>query len=88
MSIEIKGVTKDETAYDKYVQFTYAGESYSILLHWDKYDGYDLTFTKVDETYTTIDDPEWAINWEENNDESLAYTLDGLTDEVLEASYL
>ena len=88
MSIEIKGVTKDETAYDKYVQLTYAGESYSILLHWDKYDGYDLTFTKVDETYTTIDDPDWAINWEDNEVESLASVIDSLSDEALEASYL
>ena len=81
MSITINGVTKEETAYDKYVQFTYEGESYSATLHWDKWDGYDLTFKD-------IDDPEWAINWEDNNDESLAYTLDGLSDEVLEASYL
>jgi hypothetical protein len=36
-----------------------------------------------------VDDPEWAINWEDNNDgESLAYVLDGLTEDVLEASYL
>jgi hypothetical protein len=89
MSIEIKSVTKDETAYDKYVQFTYEGESYSVLLHWDKYEGYEITFTELNKVYQWIDDPEWAINWEDNNDnESLAYVLDNLTDEALEASYL
>ena len=81
MSIKINTVTKEETAFDKYVQFTYEGESYSALLHWDKWDGYDLSFTDIDE-------PEWAINWEWNNGETLAYILDGLTDEVLEESYL
>jgi hypothetical protein len=81
MSIKIKSVTKEETAYDKYVQFTYEGESYSVLLHWDKWDGYDLSFTDIDE-------PEWATNWEWNDGETLAYILDGLTDEVIEESYL
>jgi hypothetical protein len=82
MSIKIDGIVKEETAYDKEITLTYDGESYAVRLHWDKWDGYEITFTEVD-------DPEWAINWEDNNDgESLAYVLDGLTDEVLEASYL
>ena len=88
MSIEIKGITKEETAYDKYVQFTYEGESYSVLLHWDKWDGFDLTFTELDSTRNWIDAPDWAITWDENNEESLGYTLECLTDEALEASYL
>jgi hypothetical protein len=81
MSIEIKGVTKEEVAFDKYIQFTYEGESYSVLLHWDKWDGYDLTFIEVAE-------PKWVSEWEDSQQyggESLEYTLDGLTDEVLES---
>jgi len=82
MSIKIESITKEDTAYDKEITFTYEGESYSVLLHWDNCDGYDLTFLD------TVS-PDWADNWEDNNDgESLAYVLDGLTDEVLEASYL
>ena len=81
MSIEIKGITKEDTAYDKEIAFTYEGQEYAVTLHWDKWDGYDLTFTDIDE-------PEWAINWEWNDGETLAYVLDGLTDKVLEASYL
>jgi hypothetical protein len=88
MSITINGITKEETAYDKYVQFTYEGESYSALLHWDKYDGYEVTFTEVGKIYSTINDPEWAINWEDSNENSLCFVLDDLTDETLEASYL
>jgi hypothetical protein len=82
MTIEIKGISKEETAYDKEMTISYEGQEYEIVLHWDKWDGYDVRFTNADE-------PEWATNWEDNNDgESLAYVLDGLTDEVLEASYL
>jgi hypothetical protein len=89
MSIEIDGVVKEETAYDKEITLTYKGESYAVRLHWDKWDGYEITFTDTTNTRNWIDTPDWAINWEDNNDgESLAYVLDGLTDEVLEASYL
>jgi hypothetical protein len=77
MSIEINGIDKEEIAYDKSIQFTREGESYVVLLHWDKWDGYDLTFNNCDE-------PEWATNWDWNNGETLAYVLDGLTDEILE----
>ena len=78
MSFTIQDVTKRDTAYDKEITFIYKRKTYSVLLHWDTYDGYDITFND-------IDDPKWAINWEDNNDgESLAYVLDGLTDEKLE----
>jgi hypothetical protein len=89
MSIKIDGIVKEETAYDKEITLTYEGESYAVRLHWDKWDGYEVTFTDTANTRNWIDTPDWAINWEDNNDgESLAYVLDGLTDEVLEASYL
>ena len=88
MSFTIQGVTKDETAYDKYIQFTYEGETYSVYLHWDKWDGYEVNFTEIDKTHNWIDDPEWAISYEDNDVESLAYVLDNLSDETLEASYL
>ena len=78
MSITINGIVKEDTACDKEITLTYEGQEYAVRLHWDKWDGYEVTFTD-------IDDPEWAINWEDNNDgESLAYVLDGLTDEKLE----
>jgi hypothetical protein len=78
--IEIKGITKEETAYDKEMTISYEGQEYSIILHWDKWDGYEIFFND-------IDTPDWAIDWEENNDnESLAYLLDGLTEQILEAS--
>jgi len=82
MSIKINGVVKEETAFDKEITLTYEGQEYAVCLHWDKWDGYEVTFTE-------IDDPEWATNWDDNNDgESLAYVLDGLSENVLEESYL
>lgn len=77
MSIEIKGVVKEDTAYDKEITLTYEGEEYAVRLHWDKWEGYDITFIEVDE-------PDWAANWDDNSEESLAYLLDGLTDDILE----
>ena len=77
----IEGVSKEEVSYVKEMTITYDGQQYEVLLRWDKWDGYELDFIGSD-------NPEWAINWEDNNEESLAFTLDGLTDEVLEESYL
>ena len=82
MSISIKGVTKEDTAYDKRITFEREGVEYSVLLHWDSYDGYDLSFEE-----TT---PDWVWEWDEDehDNETLASVLDGLTDRVIEESYL
>ncbi len=77
----IEGVTKEETSYTKEMTITYDGQQYEVLLRWNNWDGYNLDFINSDE-------PEWAIEWEDNNEESLAYTLDSLTDQVIEESYL
>ena len=73
----IEGVSKQETSFAKEMTITYDGQQYEVLLRWNNWDGYELDFINSDE-------PEWAIEWEDNNEESLAYTLDNLTDEVLE----
>jgi hypothetical protein len=86
--MEIKGVTKEQTAYDKRITFEREGVEYSVLLHWDSYDGYELHFL---DGRNFIADPEWAVQWQDSQqygEESLEYTLDSLTEEVLEASYL
>jgi hypothetical protein len=89
MNITIKGVTKEDTAYDKRITFEREGVEHSVLLHWDAYDGYDLQFL---DGKSYIADPEWVSEWqekaEEENTESLEGILDGLTDEVIEESYL
>jgi hypothetical protein len=88
MKIEIASATKEETAYDKWVVFKYEGQEYSVLLHWDKWDGFDLTFTEVGNHRQWIDAPDWAITWDEDNEDSLGYTLEELSDNLIEESYL
>ena len=88
MSIIIKGITKEETAYDKRITFEREGVEYSVLLHWDAYDGYDLQFL---DGRNYIADPDWVSEWQDAQQygaESLEYFLDGLTDDVIEESYL
>ena len=87
MSITIKGVTKQDTAYDKRITFEREGVEYSVLLHWDAYEGFELNFLDS-RAFTST--PEWAICFEdeEGEGESLEYSLDALTDKVIEESYL
>jgi hypothetical protein len=81
MSIELLSMDKTETAYDKRISFNYEGQEYLVNLHWDTHDGYDITFLD------TVS-PDWADDWTNEIGESLAYTLDELSDEMLESSYL
>jgi hypothetical protein len=85
--MEIKSVAKEDTAYDKYLRFTHEGQEYSVILHWDKWDGYELQFTELDVTRKWIDTPDWAIDWEDEYNDTLAQKLDELTDEIIEESY-
>jgi hypothetical protein len=79
--MEIELISKEETSYVKEIIFTHNEEKYEVLLNWDSWSGYDITFKDREA-------PEWAVNWEDNNEESLAFTLDTLTDRTLEESYL
>lgn len=88
MSIELLSAGKTETAYDKRISFTYEGQEYLVDLHWDTHDGYDLSFTDTSGSYGSVPEPEWAANWTNKIGESLAYALDELSDEMMEASYL
>lgn len=89
MSLTIKSVTKQDTAYDKRITFEREGVEYSTLLHWDSYDGYDLSFADRQGYYTSSHTPDWAIEWDEDKEgDTLESILDRLTDEVIESSYL
>ena len=80
MSIEIITKEKEDTAWDKRITFTHGGETYSVLLHWDSYDGYDLNFL---DGRKFISHPKWANDWEDSQQygtDSLEYTLDSLTE--------
>jgi hypothetical protein len=81
--IKVSSVKKEDTAWDKHIRLTYEDKEYLAILHWDKWDGYEL-ISFIDPSGKWIDTPEWAINWEENNEKSLNYVLDELSDEKIE----
>jgi hypothetical protein len=92
MSIIIKGITKEDTAWDKNITFEREGVEYRVLLHWDSYDGYDLNFLDNEHSFARfIPNPEWVNEWQDSQQygaESLEYTLDCLTEEALEVTSL
>lgn len=75
--ITIKSVTKEITAWNKEITFEREGETYTVTLYWNKYDGYELVF-QGNAGHT----PEWAQEWidTENGDENLYEILDNLTE--------
>jgi len=85
--LKISGTSKVEKSYEKQITFTRGGSTYYARLYWESGEGFDLTFTNAEgESITT---PKWAVDWEEEEqdltyEESLAFTLDQLTDEKLE----
>lgn len=81
MNIEIKESSTRDTAYDKFIKFTYEGQEYSVFLHWDSYEGYDMNFTELENTGKWISDPDWVEDFDYNGNESLESILDGLTNE-------
>jgi hypothetical protein len=81
--ITIKGITKEDTGWTKEITLEREGETYLATLYWSNSDGYDLVFK-------TNPVPKWVEEWEINyqaGEDSLEYTLDSLTEEVIEASY-
>ena len=84
--LKVSSVKQEDTAWDKFISLTYESNEYRVILHWDKWDGYELvSFTSPDGTW--IDTPEWAVDWEEHNEKSLNYLLDELSDEKIEESF-
>jgi len=86
--ITIKDITKEDTAWRKEITFEREGKTYTATLYWSAYDGYDLDFR---DGRKFIPDPEWASEWQDRQqygEESLEYTLDSLTEDAIEKSYL
>jgi len=82
--ITIKESNQRITGWAKDINFEYEGERYSVILYWNIEDGYELLF-KNNRT------PKWVEEWEidyQAGEDTLEYTLDSLTEEVIEARYL
>ena len=82
MSLEILNNEEEVTAWNKWIHFKYEGENYTVLLHWDTYEGYDLTFTDSHRSGKWVKTPLWAENWEDSEGMTLEYALDDLSNEV------
>jgi len=83
--ITIKGITKEDTGWTKEITLEREGETYLVTLYWSSSDGYDLVFNNL------ISYPDWVNEWQDAQlygEESLEYTLDSMTEDVIEASYL
>jgi hypothetical protein len=82
-NITIKGIAKEDTAWTKEITLEREGKTYLATLYWSTSDGYDLVF-KNNRT------PKWVEEWEDSQQyggDSLEYTLDCLTEEVIEGTY-
>ena len=83
MSLIIKQISKETTAWTKEITFEREGKEYSVTLYWDSYDGYDITFKNK-----TNSTPKWAkdlYDYEDSNgDENLYEILDNLTEKESE----
>jgi hypothetical protein len=58
MAIQIEGIEKKETAYDKHIHFVYQDIKYYVVIHWDDHDGYEATW--LDNENRFISTPDWA----------------------------
>lgn len=58
MAIQIEGIEKTETAYEKDVNFTRDGVQYRVRIHWDWHDGYEATWLDNEDRF--ISTPDWA----------------------------
>ena len=72
--MKITTLDKEIKSYIKSVRIERDGEVYLVDIFYDEYDGYEMTF--IEYGGKIIDTPEWALNWEETHNESLAYELD------------
>ena len=74
MSIKIKTMSKEVTAWTKEIKFEREGKTYIATLFWDIQAGYDLVFKNP-----SLFKPDWALK-----DYDWAGTLEGLLDELTE----
>ena len=81
--LTIKSVNKEDTGWVKEITLEREGETYLATLYWSDSDGYDLVFK-------TNPVPKWVEEWQDSQrygTESLEFTLDSLTEDVIERSY-
>lgn len=79
--IVITAKRHEEVSWKRYITFEYEGNKYGVILEWDPFISYSLTWNNRQE-------PEWASEWIEADHEgmSLEHYLDELTYEMEDLS--
>ena len=64
MGLQIKETSTDEvTGWVRYIEFSYDNKDYSVKLHWDAYDGYDIySWNNIDGNWE-VSAPDWVHNY-------------------------
>lgn len=74
--LKVKNVENRYTAFTREFTVTYEGKDYSGWLFWNENDGAWIDWVNVKE-------PEWAQNWDDENEDELVTFIENLTDEKL-----
>jgi hypothetical protein len=90
MGLQIKEVSTDEvTGWVRYIEFSYDNKDYSVKLHWDAYDGYDIYSWNNIDGNSEVSAPDWVQNYkskslgdDENGFFALCFDLDNLSESV------
>lgn len=90
MGIQIKETSTDEvTGWVRYIEFSYDNKDYSVKLHWDAYDGYDIYSWNNIDGNSEVSAPDWVHNYKSKSlgdDEkgffALCFDLDNLSESV------
>mgnify|MGYP003339569076 CR=1 FL=1 len=72
--MKAKLLSHDIPEYNLEVEIENEGEIYLVNVHYDNYDGYEVTFT--DQIGNKIPKPQWATDLEENSYDSLGYLIE------------
>jgi hypothetical protein len=78
MDIEVGALSKEPTAYDKDMNLTFGGQEIRVILHWDSHDGFDIQWLDLEGRW--IGQPAWADKIEQDDEMSVGYFLDSLTE--------
>lgn len=83
--IKISDVRQEIDGWRRYIYLEREGKSYELILFWDQFNGYEITWRYENEVIISKA-PEWATNWNENahGNITLEHYLDELTYEKLE----
>lgn len=84
--IKVSSASQEIDGWRRYIYFERESKSYELILFWDQFNGYEITW-RYEDRVSIFKAPEWATNWDENahNNMTLEHYLDELTYEMVES---